>query len=160
MARRHRSLVLFIVLVVGIGWAVAATNLPGVMIAVAGWRTYLQDSSTALPMPLWSAQMILNFIWSPVFFTLHNMALGLATILTMLAVIVAFIWLQCAKTGLQPLCSCRTRRGSPSLHSSVFPSIGLTSAAHAAEAQRLPEENLRPRRCGTVDGSYAGSLGR
>jgi translocator protein len=120
MARRHRSLVLFIVLVVGIGWAVAATNLPGawyadlqkppfnppnwifaptwtvlyVMIAVAGWRTYLQDSSTALPMQLWSAQMILNFIWSPVFFTLHNMALGLATILTMLAVIVAFIWLQ------------------------------------------------------------------
>lgn len=120
MARRHRSLVLFIVLVVGIGWAVAATSLPGVwyanlqkppfnppnwifaptwtvlyvMIAVAGWRTYLQDSSTALPMQLWSAQMILNFIWSPVFFTLHNMALGLATILTMLAVIVAFIWLQ------------------------------------------------------------------
>jgi hypothetical protein len=31
------------------------------MIAVAGWRTYLQDDATALPMQLWLVQMILNF---------------------------------------------------------------------------------------------------
>ena len=64
------------------------------MIAVAGWRTYLQEETTALPMQLWLAQMILNFLWSPVFFTLHHMTFALAIILTLLAVIVGFIWVQ------------------------------------------------------------------
>ena len=64
------------------------------MIAVAGWRTYLQDDTKALPMQLWLAQMLLNFLWSPVFFTLHNMTLALAIILTLLGVIVSFIWVQ------------------------------------------------------------------
>ena len=120
MAKRHRSLALFVFMVVGIGWAIGATNLPGawyaglqkptfnppnwvfaptwtvlyVMIAVAGWRTYLQEETTALPMQLWLAQMILNFLWSPIFFTLRNVAFALAIILTLLAVIVGFIWVQ------------------------------------------------------------------
>jgi tryptophan-rich sensory protein len=120
MAKRHQSLALFILLIVGIGWTIGATNLPGawyaalqrppfnppnrvfaptwtalyVMIAVAGWRTYLQDDATALPMQLWLAQMILNFLWSPVFFTLHHMTFALAIILTLLAVIASFIWVQ------------------------------------------------------------------
>ena len=120
MVKRHRSLALFILLVVGIGWAIGVTNLPGawyaglqkppfnppnwifaptwtvlyVMIAVAGWRTYLQEETTALPMQLWLAQMILNFLWSPVFFTLHHMTFALAIILTLLAVIAGFIWVQ------------------------------------------------------------------
>lgn len=120
MANRHRHLALFIVLVVGTGRLIGATNPPGawydglnkppfnppnwifaptwtvlyVMIAVAGWRTYLQDSPTALPMQLWYAQMALNFVWSPVVFTLHSLALGLAIILALLAVIVGFIWAQ------------------------------------------------------------------
>ena len=64
------------------------------MIAVAGWRTYLQDDATALPMQLWFAQIMLNFAWSPVFFTLHYMTLALAIILTLLAVIVSFVWVQ------------------------------------------------------------------
>jgi hypothetical protein len=34
---------------------------PLCVIAVAGWRTYLQEETTALPMQLWLAQMILNF---------------------------------------------------------------------------------------------------
>lgn len=120
MTNRRKSLVLFIILVVGVGWLIGATNLPGqwyaglqkakfnppnwifaptwtalyVMIAVAGWRTYLQEEPSALPMQLWYAQMVLNFIWSPVVFTLHSLALGLATILALLAVIVGFIWVQ------------------------------------------------------------------
>ena len=120
MAKRHKSLALFILLVVGIGWTIGATNLPGawyaelqkppfnppncvfaptwtivyVLIAVAGWRTYLQDDATALPMQLWFAQIMLNFAWSPVFFTLHYMTLALAIILTLLAVIVSFVWVQ------------------------------------------------------------------
>jgi len=38
--------------------------------------------------------MILNFIWSPAFFKLHHMALALAIILTLLAVIIGFVWVQ------------------------------------------------------------------
>jgi translocator protein len=120
MANRHKSLLLFIILVVGIGWLIGATNLPGawyaglnkpsfnppnwvfaptwtllyVMIAIAGWRTYLRESPTALPMQLWFGQMALNFVWSPVVFTLHNLAAGLAIILMLLAAIVGFIWVQ------------------------------------------------------------------
>lgn len=120
MAKRLRSLVLFIVLVVGLGWVMGATNLPGgwyaglqkpsfnppnwifgptwtvlyAMIAVAGWRTYLQEKTTALPMQLWFAQMALNFMWSPTVFTLHSLAFGLAIILTLLALIVGFIAVQ------------------------------------------------------------------
>jgi translocator protein len=78
MTNRRKSLVLFIIFVVGVGWLIGATNLPGqwytglqkatfnppnwifaptwtalyVMIAVAGWRTYLQEEPSALPMQL------------------------------------------------------------------------------------------------------------
>jgi translocator protein len=123
MANRYRSLVIFLVLVVGLGWLIGATNPPGqwyaglnkpafnppnwifgpvwtvlyVMIAVAGWRTYLQDKTSALPMQLWFVQMALNFSWSPVVFSLHSLASGLAIILTMLAAIVGFIWIQAAE---------------------------------------------------------------
>ena len=123
MITRHKSLVFFIVFVVGIGWLVGATNLPGTwyaglnkpsfnppnwifaptwtvlyfMIAVAGWRTYLQETPPATPMQLWFAQMALNFVWSPVVFTLHSLAAGLAVILMMLAVIIGFIWVQAAE---------------------------------------------------------------
>ena len=51
-------------------------------------------------MLLWYAQMVLNFIWSPVVFTLHSLALGLATILALLAVIVGFIWVQASDNRL------------------------------------------------------------
>lgn len=123
MADRRKPLVLFIILVVGIGWLIGATNLPGawyaslnkpffnppnwifgptwtvlyVMIALAGWRTYLQQTPPALPMQLWLMQMVLNFMWSPVVFKLHSLAAGLAIILTLLAVIVGFIWVQAAE---------------------------------------------------------------
>src|SRR5690349_23141603 len=103
MARRHKSLLLFLVLVVSLGWLIGATNLPGawyaslnkpsfnppnwifgptwtvlyIMIAIAGWRTWLQEAPRGLAMQLWFAQMALNFAWSPVVFTLHSLAAGL-----------------------------------------------------------------------------------
>ena len=95
---------------------------PLCVIAVAGWRTYLQEETTALPMQLWLAQMILNFLWSPIFFTLHNMAFALAVILTLLAVIVGFIWVRWRETVLRPYCLFPTRPGSPLHHSSIIPS--------------------------------------
>lgn len=123
MKARHKSLVFFIVFVVGLGWLIGATNLPGtwyaslnkpsfnppnwvfaptwtvlyIMIAVAGWRTYRQETPTTMPMHLWFAQMALNFAWSPVVFTMHSLVAGLAVILTMLAVIVAFICVQAVR---------------------------------------------------------------
>lgn len=45
-------------------------------------------------MQLWFTQMALNFIWSPVIFTLHSLVGRLAIILAMLASIVGFIWVQ------------------------------------------------------------------
>jgi tryptophan-rich sensory protein len=38
-----------------------------VLIAVAGWRTFVRDRA-GFPMKLWWGQLALNFIWSPVFF--------------------------------------------------------------------------------------------
>lgn len=42
-------------------------------------------------MQLWFAQMLFNFLWSPTVFRFHNLGAGLAVILTMLVLIVAFI---------------------------------------------------------------------
>ena len=70
-----------------------------VMIAIAGWRTWLQENNS-LALQLWFAQMLLNFSWSPVFFRLHKMGLGLAIILTLLATIVGFIAVQIRENRL------------------------------------------------------------
>ena len=116
---RRQSLIVFLVAAVGIGLLIGATNLPGqwyanlskpsfnppnwvfpptwtvlyILIAVAGWRTWLQERN-GLALQLWFVQMLLNFSWSPVFFGLHHMALGLAIILALLAAIVGFISVQ------------------------------------------------------------------
>jgi benzodiazapine receptor len=58
-----------------------------VMIAVAGWRVW--RSSASLPR-IWSAQLLLNFAWTPLFFGAHRIDLALATIVLLLATIVTF----------------------------------------------------------------------
>ena len=109
-------LVLFIVGVFGIGSAIGIMFTPGpwyeglnkpffnppnwlfgpawavlyVMIAVAGWRTVLEDP-TGLRSSLWFAQMAFNFLWSPVVFGLQMLWPGVAVIGIMLALIIAFI---------------------------------------------------------------------
>jgi tryptophan-rich sensory protein len=41
-----------------------------VCVAVAGWRTFMREPRSR-SMLLWYGQMALNWLWSPVFFSLH-----------------------------------------------------------------------------------------
>lgn len=61
-----------------------------VLIAVAGWRTFLAEP-LGTGMKLWSAQMVLNWLWSPIWFELHQAWLAFAVIVAIDAVVLAFI---------------------------------------------------------------------
>ncbi len=108
--------IVFALLVAGIGFAIGSTNLPGewygalikppfnppnwvfapawsliyLLIALAGARTWRQ-APDGRAMLLWAAQMLLNFAWSPVFFTWHRTGLALGIIVAMLLAIIGFI---------------------------------------------------------------------
>ena len=113
---RFGWLAAFVAVTLGIGIAIGAINLPGewyaalhkppfnppnwifapvwsviyVLIAVAGWRTWERERY-GVAMALWGAQMFLNFIWSPVFFSAHRIDLALAVIVALLISIAGFI---------------------------------------------------------------------
>jgi len=106
----------FVLLVVGGGLLIGAFTAPGpwyealakpafnppnwlfapvwtilyVLIAVAGWRIWQRDRS-GRAMQLWWVQLVLNFLWSPVFFAAQQVGLALVVILLMLVTIVGFI---------------------------------------------------------------------
>jgi tryptophan-rich sensory protein len=61
-----------------------------VLIAVAGWRTF-ERNGAGFPMRLWWAQLALNFLWSPVFFSAHRIGLALLIVVLLLTAILAFI---------------------------------------------------------------------
>ena len=42
-------------------------------------------------MILWFAQMMLNYLWSPVVFRLHSLSFGLTVILALLATVIGFV---------------------------------------------------------------------
>jgi len=117
--RSPRSLVVlavFLAVVIGVGALIGTTTAPGewyaslnkppfnppnwlfgpvwsilyVLIAIAGWRTFLADRAGA-GMKLWYGQMILNWAWSPVWFSLHLLWPAFAVILVIFVLIVAFI---------------------------------------------------------------------
>jgi tryptophan-rich sensory protein len=109
-------LVAFLALVLGVGIAIGVGIPPGdwyaglekpwfnppnwlfgpawtilyILIAVAGWRTFLVDRAGPA-MKLWIGQMLLNWSWTPVFFGLHRVWPALGIIVVLAAVILAFV---------------------------------------------------------------------
>lgn len=109
-------LVIFLVVVIGVGALIGTQSVPGawyeglakppfnppnwifgpvwfalyVMIAVAGWRIWMIDPKSSA-MKLWFAQMALNWLWSPVWFIGQQLWPAFAIIVAILALIVAFI---------------------------------------------------------------------
>ena len=115
---RFIPLVLFIVVTVGGGLLIGATNTPGawyaalnkppftppdwlfapvwtilyLAVAVAGWRIW-EKRATGGAMTAWWVQLGLNFLWTPVFFTVQAIGWALAIILALLVAIAAFVLL-------------------------------------------------------------------
>ena len=113
---RFFLLILFFVLVIGGGLAIGFLTAPGewyveltkpafnppnwsfapvwtilyVLIALAGWRVWQRDRA-GWPMKLWWLSLALNFLWSPTFFSAHQVGAALVVILLLLAAILAFI---------------------------------------------------------------------
>ena len=115
-ARRPRRLLLllaFIIVVVGVGGLIGMSTAPSawyaalqkppfnppnwvfapvwtllyIAIAIAGARSYERGSGLAL----WVTQLVLNFVWTPVFFGLHRPAAALAVVVALLAATLAFV---------------------------------------------------------------------
>lgn len=63
------------------------------MIAVSGWLVWRRVgwAGAGLPMAWWFAQLILNAVWTPLFFGAHLVGLALAIILSLLAAIIGTI---------------------------------------------------------------------
>jgi translocator protein len=113
---RILTLAIFLIVVVGGGIVIGISNPPGawyaalnkppfnppnwifapawtalyILIAIAGWRTWLRDRS-GTAMKVWFGQLALNFAWSPVMFGAHQMKLALIVITTLAIAIAAFI---------------------------------------------------------------------
>ena len=72
------------------GWVFPiAWSILYVLIAIAGWIVWQARNMPALV--AWAAQMLLNFAWTPTFFTAHAILPALVIILTLLATIGAFL---------------------------------------------------------------------
>ena len=115
----------FVVAVVGIGWLIGATNLPGawyaglakpgfvppnwafpvawtilyIMIAIAGWRTFRREPS-GKAMLVWAAQLALNLAWSPVMFTMHQIGAALVILISLFVAIATYIGLETSRDRL------------------------------------------------------------
>jgi len=114
--QKYRSLVVFLLLVLGGGLLIGYATLPGawyaslvkppfnppnwvfgpvwsllyILIAIPGWRTWRQQPGNGA-MRVWAAQLVLNFLWSPTFFGARMMGLALVVIVLLFIAILLFI---------------------------------------------------------------------
>jgi benzodiazapine receptor len=129
--RNPRTLIvtlLFIVVVVGIGAVIGINNVPDawftaldkppfnppnwlfgpvwstlyVLIGIAGARAFLRDSSGPATL-VWAGQMVLNFVWTPIWFTLHLLWPAFAIIAALLILILTFIAINWKRDRLSAL---------------------------------------------------------
>ena len=110
------TLGVFLVVVVGLSFLIGTQSTPGawydgldkppfnppnwifspvwttlyVLIAIAGWRIWMIDPGSNA-MKVWFAQMVVNWVWSPVFFVAEMLWTAVAVIVVMLGLIIAFI---------------------------------------------------------------------
>jgi tryptophan-rich sensory protein len=63
-----------------------------ILIAIAGWRIWRRDPHGAA-MKFWIAQLALNYIWSPLFFSAQLPGAAFVVIIALLVVILALIML-------------------------------------------------------------------
>lgn len=127
--KRWPGALIFIFGVVGIGFLLGYSNLPGVwyqelskppftppnwlfapawtvlyvLIGFAGWRTFARSAAEPV-FGLWLLQMSFNFLWSPVVFGIHELGLGLIVILGALVAILAFIMVSWTRDRISALC--------------------------------------------------------
>lgn len=59
-----------------------------VLMAIAAWRVYVR-AGVGLPLALWGAQLIVNALWSPLFFGAHAIVLALIDVAVLLALVLA-----------------------------------------------------------------------
>lgn len=116
MTRKIVIYLAFLVLSVGGGLVIGINNIPGewyialakppftppnwlfapawtllyIMIGIAGAKSFLGAYAKQL-VPLWALQMLLNFVWSPLFFTVHTIVGALVVIVALETVIVYLI---------------------------------------------------------------------
>ncbi|MBN9070497.1 MAG: tryptophan-rich sensory protein [Rhizobiales bacterium] len=116
MNRRLAALPVFLLIVFGGGLAIGLLVPPGewyaslakppfnppnwlfapvwsvlyVLIAVAGWRVW-RAAPRSRAFTAWVVQLVLNFLWTPVFFGAHRIALGLVVIAVLFLTILVFI---------------------------------------------------------------------
>jgi len=117
--------IVFVVAVAAIGALIGVNNVPGewyqslqkpffnppnwifgpvwttlyVMIGIAGARTWIRKPM-GTRMRLWFTQMVLNFLWSPMFFGMQSPTGALVVIIPMLICIIAFITLTYSRDGI------------------------------------------------------------
>lgn len=76
-----------------------------IMIATFGWLIYSQKPSPQLAIikKLFLAQLILNWIWTPLFFTLHLTGASLLCLLAIDSLVIVIIHLSCKQIKLTTL---------------------------------------------------------
>lgn len=59
-----------------------------IAIAIAGWLVWRARPASAKPLALWGGQLVLNAVWSLLFFGLHRPGVALVEILLLLALLI------------------------------------------------------------------------